>query len=271
MFQNLKLSLLKNKKQKSTILLHHILQHNVGIYIKSFLNKSDVPTLDLLSKEICYNEYRHHLLQYCIFHILKLSDISSKYYHYQKIKKQLTDLHLIDYFIYIISKIQWLHNLLSEYDDTQVHCLFLNNIPPNKGKSIYHLQLAHKSIFKFCQHISTLLSKRKIILLNMYAIHFPNEFNKQYKVNCIQKNISYPFTVTSYLLNVINCYMSNQCFPRKYLSSVIFSDNYYNEYFEYNHLSDNKTYITLLDQNIILMNSHIEKCILKQSFDKLKI
>jgi len=269
MFQSLKWSLIKNKEQKSTIPLHHILDHNVGLYIKSFLNKSDVPQLDILSKEICKNEYRHHLLQHCIYHILKLSDISSQYYHYQKIKKQLTDLHLIDYFVYMVSKMKWLYKLVSEYDDTQVHRLFLNDIPPSKGKSIYQLELAHQAISKFQSHLSTLVSKRKIILLNMYAIHFPAEFNKQYKVNCIQPKTIYSNKNQSFLLNVINCYISEQCIPRQYLLSLLFSDNIMS-ISQYIHLPYNKTYITLLEQNITLMNSHFEKLILKQFFDKLR-
>ena len=90
----------------------------------------------------------------------------------------------------------------------------------------------------------------------MYATHFPNEFNKQYSVDCIQTNTIYPYNDQSCLLYIINSYISYQCIPRKYLLTLLFSSN---TYFEYSHLPNNKIYITLLKQNITLMNSHFEK------------
>ena len=265
MFQIFGLSL----KNKVRIHLSSLLQHDVAIHIKSYLDISSISQLDVLSNTISNNEYRYHSLQNHIYHILELSDIPSKKYHYIKIKTQLTRLHLIDYFIYIVSKMKWLYNLINEYNDIQIHCLFLNNIPPSNGKSIYQLDVVYQKISKFISHLSTLVSKRKIILLNIYATHLPNEFNKQYNVDCIQANISYPYKDQSCLLYIINGYISSQCIPRKYIQKLIFSSNSINKHFEYSCLPNNETYITLLKQNITLMNSHFEKLILKQYFEKL--
>lgn len=271
MFQSFRLSLKKDKNKVSNVVspLPSLLHHNVGPHLKSYLDKSSISQLDILSKELGKNEYRHYLLQHCIYHILELSDIPSKLYHYQKIKTQLTQLHLIDYFIYIVSKMKWLSKLIDEYDNTQIHRLFLNDIPDANGKSIYQLGVVYQYISKFIFHLSTLVSKRKIILLNIYATHLPNEFNKQYNVDCIQANISYPYKDQSCLLYIINGYISSQCIPRKYIQKLLFSSNSINKHFEYSCLPNNETYITLLKQNITLMNSHFEKLILKQYFEKL--
>ena len=134
MFQCFRLFLKKNKERTVVIPLSSLLHHNVGIHIKSYLDKSSISQLDILSKEITNYEYRYHLLQHYIYHILGLSDIPSKQYHYIKIKTQLTQLHLIDYFIYIVSKMKWIYNLINESDNSQILFLFLNDIPPSNGK-----------------------------------------------------------------------------------------------------------------------------------------
>ena len=103
----------------------------------------------------------------------------------------------------------------------------------------------------------------------MYATHFPNEFNKQYNVDCFQTSLYYPYNDQSCLLYIINSYISNQCIPRKYIHNLLFSSNSLSKYNKYSHLPNNEIYITLLKQNITLMNSHFEKLILKKYFEKL--
>jgi len=251
------------------LLFNDLINHNIGDNIKLFLTKNDISNLDVLSNNISKNKYRYHLLKNSINHILKLSDVPLS--QYKIIEKQLRGIHLVDYFIYIVSKMEWLYNLINEYSNTQIHCLFIKNIPNSEGKSVYRLAYVHDMLSTFISHISNLLSKRKIILLNMYANQFPIEFNKQYNVDCIILDSHYPYKTESYILSIIHKYISSQCIPREYIRNLLFSDKNYNMY-DYIHCPQNETYLTLLKYNFNVLNSKylkLNSIVLKKYFNKL--
>jgi hypothetical protein len=248
-------------KTKTKINRDFLFQDRYLTIIKSFLGLSDISKFDILSKNISRHEYRHHLVMYYIKYMLNTSDIFS-IYQYIKIKEFLVKTHLVDYYIYIMAKIPWINDkICSIIDRSHIYSLFNQNL--NEEKTYYNIRIIFNELTKILSHIAHLLSKRKIILLNIYCTQFPDDFNKQYNIECTYPNCG------GFLLHTFYNLMPAQLIKNEYVYNKLFIFDKYNV-ISYLHFPKNNTYITLVRSNIIIMNKNLEKIMLTHAFNKLK-
>lgn len=230
---------------------------------------NDIKSIDVCSKKLCYGEYRHYLLKYYILKMLKLSDIPSDTYHYHKIKDTLTDFKLIDYFLYIMSTIKTLTDMLVNYTNSDIWCIFKNSNNFRSGINSYQFDTVRKYIVSYSNHVSKLLSNRKIVLLNMYSKLYPESFNRQYNCNCLLQISYYDSKPSSCLLYIIHKLIPNQCITNQYIKKILFNDIEIMEE-AFSHLPQNNLYLTLIENSYTNLNLIYKKQYLFYYFKKFK-
>ena len=224
--------------------LSELIDHDTFQTISHFCGK-DIKALDACSKQIGYHQHRYYLLKHYIRYMLNIAKIPYTIVHYNKIKKQLTDLTLIDYFIYIMARLPTIVDISKTYSNSELYILFKPDLPTTV-LNVYKCNQDSCIIKTFLAHISDILCSPKIILLNMYSQRFSNNFNIQYNTNClVNRPVGYLENTNGCLLMVLCNLIPTQCIENMYLKQLMF---YNFKYFQntFIHFPDNTTYINLL-------------------------